>query len=175
MRQYVKPISFCTLLTFLPWLSVYAAGEGEGLGFTTYYFSDSGDNSVATTSFNLVKKLLDKTLFLIDIELDQVTVPAVTAVTGATRPQRRKNEPFEKSRGQIILGLQQGLGDNSTIAANYYRSQEVDYASNSFVGTYSQELNDKNTTITFRGQFNADVVGKILENGDIAQQRKKSY
>jgi hypothetical protein len=175
MRQYVKPISFCTLLTFLPWLSVYAAGEGEGLGFTTYYFSDSGDNSVVTTSFNLAKKLLDKTLFLIDIELDQVTVPAVTAVTGATRPQRRKNEPFEKSRGQIILGLQQGLGDNSTIAANYYRSQEVDYASNSFVGTYSQELNDKNTTITFRGQFNADVVGKILENGDIAQQRKKSY
>lgn len=175
MRQYLKQISFCTSLTFLPWLSAFAGGAGEGLGFTTYYFSDSGDNSVVTTSFNLAKKLLQKTLFLVDIELDQVTVPAVTAVTGATRPQRRKNEPFEKNRGQIIVGLQQGLNDDATLAGNFYRSQEVDYVSNSFVGTYSQELNDKNTTITLRGQYNADLVGKILDNGDITNQRKKSY
>lgn len=174
MRRYLKPISFCTLLTFLPWLSANAGGE-EGLGFTTYYFSDSGDNSVVTTSFNLAKKILEKTVVLIDIELDQVMVPAVTAVTGATRPQRHKSEPFEKSRGQIIVGLQQGIGDNSTIAGNYYRSQELDYVSNSFVGTYSREFNDKNTTIMFRGQFNADLVGEILDNGDIVNQRKKTY
>lgn len=173
MRRYTKSISFCTLLTFIPWLSAVAGGEG--LGFTTYYFSDSGENSVVTTSFNLAKKLLEKTTFLIDIELDQVTVPAVTAVTGATRPQRRKSEPFEKSRGQVIVGLQQGIGDNATLAGNFYRSQEVDYKSNSFVGIYSQEFNEKNTTLTLRGQFNADLVGKILDNGDVRQQRKKTY
>lgn len=173
MRRFLKPISFCTLLTFVPWFSAFAGDEG--LGFTTYYFSDSGDNSVVTTSFNLAKKLLDKTLFLIDIELDQVTVPAVTAVTGATRPQRRKNEPFEKNRGQIIVGLQQGFGENATLAGNFYRSQEVDYVSNSFVGIYNQEFNDKNSSLTFRGQYNGDRVGKILENGDLVQQRKKVY
>ena len=110
------------------------------MGFTSYFFSDSGDNSVITTSFNLAKKLLQRTAFLIDIELDQVTVPAVTAVTGATRPQRRINEPFEKNRGQVILGLEQGLGQNTTIAANVYRSQEVDYTSTSVIGTLSQDL-----------------------------------
>lgn len=153
---------------------VAAAGE-EGMGFTTYYFSDSGDNSVVTTSFNLAKKLLEKTMFLIDIELDQVTVPAVTAVTGATRPQRRKNEPFEKNRGQIILGFQQGIGTNATLAANYYRSQEVDYVSNAVVGTFSQDFNEKNTTVTLHGQYNADLVGEILESGDIVNRKKKTY
>ncbi|MDL1892944.1 DUF3570 domain-containing protein [Sphingobacteriales bacterium CHB3] len=175
MRRYIKPISVCTLLSFLPWLTGYAAGEREGLGFTTYYFSDSGDNSVVTTSFKLAKKLLENTLFLIDIELDQVTVPAVTAVTGATRPQRRKNEPFEKNRGQIIVGVQQGLGDNASFAGNFYRSQEIDYVSNAFVGIFSHDLNDKNTTVTLRGQYNADLVGKILDDGDIVNQRKKTY
>ncbi len=145
------------------------------MGFTTYYFSDSGDNSVVTTSFNLAKRLLQNTLLLFDIELDQVTVPPVTAVTGATRPQRRASEPFEKNRGQIILGLQQGLSANATIAVNYYRSQEVDYRSNAAVMTYSQEMNEKNTTLTLRGQYNADLVGEILQNGDFVNQRKKTY
>jgi hypothetical protein len=145
------------------------------LGFTTYYFSDSGDNSVVTTSFNLAKRLLQNTLLLFDIELDQVTVPPVTAVTGATRPQRRASEPFEKNRGQVILGLQQEIGANAACAVNYYRSQEVDYRSSAVVVTYSQELNEKNTTLTLRGQYNADLVGKILESGDLTNQRKKTY
>lgn len=175
MRQYLNIASLGTLLAFLPWISAYAGEGDEGLGFTTYYFSDSGDNSVVTTSFNLAKKFLRETLLLIDIELDQVTVPPVTAVTGATRPQRRKSEPFEKNRGQVIVGLQQGIGENAKLAANYYRSQEIDYVSNSFIGTYSMEFNDKNTTLTVRGQYNADRVGKILDNGDITNRRKKTY
>ena len=150
------------------------AGDDQ-MGFTTYYFSDSGENSVITTSFNLAKKLLEQTMFLIDIELDNVTVPPVTAVTGATRPQRRKTEPFEKNRGQLIIGIEQGLGQDATIAANAYRSQEVDYISNSLVGTYRQELFAKNTTVTLRGQYNADLVGEILDNGDVLNRRKHLY
>lgn len=145
------------------------------MGFTSYFFSDSGDNSVITTSFNLAKKLLQRTAFLIDIELDQVTVPAVTAVTGATRPQRRINEPFEKNRGQVIIGVEQGLSQSTTIAANVYRSQEVDYTSTSVIGTLSQDLNDKNTTVTLRGQYNADLVGEILPTGDLLNKKKKVY
>jgi len=175
MTRYRKLSALVLLLSFAVWTTVHAAGGGEGLGFTTYYFSDSGDNSVVTTSFNLAKRLLQNTLLLFDIELDQVTVPPVTAVTGATRPQRRKSEPFEKNRGQIILGLQQGIGGNAALAINYYRSQEVDYRSNAVVVTYSQELNEKNTTLTLRGQYNADLVGKILENGDLVNERKKTY
>ncbi len=175
MTHYRKHIALFLLAIFMPSAIGFAAGGGEGLGFTTYYFSDSGDNSVVTTSFNLAKRLLQSTLLLFDIELDQVTVPPVTAVTGATRPQRRASEPFEKNRGQIILGLQQDIGANATFAVNYYRSQEVDYRSNAVVVTYSQELNEKNTTLTLRGQYNADFVGKILESGDLLNQRKKTY
>ena len=159
-----------TIWTIVP---AYAAG-GDQMGFTTYYFSDSGDNSVVTTSFNLAKKVLQKTVFLIDIELDNVTVPPITAITGATRPQRKRSEAFEKSRGQVIVGIEQGMGATSTFAANFYRSQEVDYTSSAGIGTFSQEFNDKNTTITLRGQYNHDLVGKIQDAGDITNKKKNT-
>lgn len=142
------------------------------MGFTSYYFTDSGANKVVTTSFTLAKKLLQMTTFLIDIELDHVTVPPITAVTGATRPSRRGSEPFEKSRGQVIVGVEQGLDQNLTVAGNFYRSQEIDYVSNAVVGTISRDLNDKNTTVTLRGQYNTDRVGKILESGDVTNAKK---
>lgn len=174
MRKLLKISTYGLLPALLFWASTPGRAEGgDQMGFTTYYFSDSGDNSVITTSFKLAKMLLEKTIFLIDIELDNVTVPAVTAVTGATRPQRRKSEPFEKSRGQIIVGIEQGLSSTTTFAGSFYRSQEVDYTSNAAIATFSQELFDRNTTITLRGQYNADLVGKLLEDGDLVNQRKK--
>jgi hypothetical protein len=163
------PAVACSALT-----PVYAAGDGE-MGFTNYYFTDSGANKVITTSFNLAKKLLEKTTFLIDIELDHVTVPPVTATTGATRPQRQKNQPFEKSRGQVIVGVEQGAGENVTLAANFYRSQEVDYLSSSAIGTLSVDMFNKNTTLTLRGQYNGDQVGKLLESGVVVNQKKTVY
>lgn len=175
MRRVAKPVAVVLLPLMTLWAVApgYAAG-GDQMGLTTYYFSDSGENSVVTTSFSLAKKLLQQTVFLIDIELDHVTVPPVTAITGATRPQRKKSEPFEKSRGQLIVGVEQGIGATSTFAANFYRSQEVDYTSSAVIGTFSQELNNKNTTITLRGQYNHDLVGKIQDAGDIVNKRKKT-
>ena len=163
-----------TALVLLPVTALWAAaaaGDGE-MGFTNYYFTDSGANKVFTTSFNLARKLLEQTTFLIDIELDHVTVPPITATTGASRPQRDKNQPFEKSRGQVILGMEQGIGGNVSVAANFYRSQEVDYVSSAVVGTLSVDMFRKNTTLTLRGQYNSDKVGKILESGDVANQNK---
>ena len=155
-------------------VSPLVAGDGE-MGFTNYYFTDSGANKVVTTSFNLARKLLEQTTLLLDIELDHVTVPPITAVTGASRPQRDKSQPFEKSRGQVILGMEQGIGQNLTVAASFYRSQEVDYISTSAVGTVSLDMFRKNTTLTLRGQYNADKVGKILESGDVYNQNKFVY
>ncbi|HUI09588.1 MAG TPA: DUF3570 domain-containing protein [Bacteroidota bacterium] len=155
-------------------ISPLFAGDGE-MGFTNYYFTDSGANKVVTTSFNLARKLLEQTTLLLDIELDHVTVPPITAVTGASRPQRDKSQPFEKSRGQVILGMEQGIGQNLTLSASFYRSQEVDYISSSAVGTASLDMFRKNTTLTLRGQYNADKVGKILESGDVYNQNKFVY
>jgi Protein of unknown function (DUF3570) len=173
MHRRLRTVSVALLPVMLFGVSFPAFAGDDQMGFTSYYFSDSGDNNVFTTSFSLAKKVLQQTAFLIDIELDHVKVPAVTAITGATRPQRRINEPFEKSRGQVILGLEQGLGQNTSFAANVYRSQELDYVSTSVIGTLSQDLNDKNTTLTLRGQYNADLVGKILTNGDLVNNKKK--
>jgi hypothetical protein len=172
-RTHLIRRTACVLLPLMTLSSVTPVfAGGDEMGFTSYYFTDSGANKVVTSSFTLAKKLLQMTTFLIDIELDHVTVPPITAVTGATRPTRRASEPYEKSRGQVIVGLEQGFGQNWTIAGNFYRSQEVDYVSNAVVGTISRDLNDKNTTVTVRGQYNTDRVGKILESGDITNAKK---
>lgn len=175
----MKPIYSIAAWLLLPVTFVVAtapavADEGDQMGFTTYYFTDSGSNTVATTAFNLAKKLLESTMVLIDIELDHVTVPPVTAITGATRPQRRKDETFEKNRGQIIVGVEQGLGQYARIAGNFYSSSEVDYKSTGAIATFSQELAGRNTTLTLRGQYNADRVGELLENGQLIEQPKKT-
>ena len=172
-RRYLKRTAFVLLPIFVLWCVVpLFAGDGE-MGFTNYFFSDSQTNKVITSSFNMARKLLEQTSFLIDIELDHVTVPPITGTTGASRPQREGNQPFEKSRGQVIIGLEQGLGENWTLGANIYRSQEVDYVSSAAVGTLSVDMFRKNTTLTLRGQFNSDKVGKILESGDITWQDKR--
>ena len=175
MRSFRKAVCL-VLIPSLLLMSVAPAMAGDDkMGFTTYYFTDSGENSVVTTAFNLAKRILDQTVFLIDIELDNVTVPPVTAVTGATRPQRNSSEPFEKNRGQVILGIEQGLGLGSSFAVNGYRSQEVDYISNAALATYSQELFNGNTTLTARGQYNSDEVGEILDDGTVFNRPKTTY
>ena len=174
-RINIRRAALVLLPAAVLWSVLPVFAGGDEMGFTSYYFTDSGSNKVITTSFNLAKKLLQQTMVLIDIELDHVTVPPITATTGATRPQRRSSEPFEKSRGQVILGVEQGVGQEVTFGANYYRSQEVDYVSNAAVATLSTDLFEKNTTLTLRGQYNNDRVGKILESGDITFGGKQVF
>jgi hypothetical protein len=176
----MKPIHRITAWILLPatvacTAATVRAEGGDQMGFTTYYFTDSGSNTVATTAFNLAKQILTSTVVLIDIELDHVTVPPVTAITGATRPQRQKDETFEKNRGQLIVGVEQGLGMYTRVAGNFYSSSEVDYKSTGAIATFSQELAGRNATLTLRGQYNADQVGELLENGQLLEQPKKTY
>jgi len=166
-------LGLLTLMAFSIF-SPMMAEEGEALGYTTYYFSDSGGNSVSTTSFNLAKKLFAKTVLLLDLELDNVTVPPVTATTGATRPQREASSAFEKSRTQVIVGMEQGLSSDAALALTYYRSEEEDYRSNSAIATLTREYNQKNTTLTLRGQYIADEVGEILDDGSLLYRDKQS-
>jgi hypothetical protein len=150
-------------------------GQDNRIQYTTYYFYDSGENTVSTTAFSLVKKFLSQTFFLLDIELDNVRVPPIDAATGASRPQRNRGETFEKTRGQVIIGVEQGLGPTTSFALNLYRSQEVDYLSNSAIVTLSQDFFQRNTTITVQGQFNDDRVGKITETGSVINSNKRVY
>jgi hypothetical protein len=174
--NHLRKVVCLALIPSLLLMSVSPMFAGDDqMGFTTYFFTDSGENSVVTTAFNLAKRILDETLFLIDIELDNVTVPPVTAVTGATRPQRNSSEPFEKNRGQVILGIEQGFGLGASLAVNGYRSQEVDYVSNAALATYSQEVFNGNTTLTLRGQYNSDQVGEILDDGTVYNKPKTTY
>jgi hypothetical protein len=153
-----------------------SAQNDDQISYTTYYFNDSGNNSVITSSFSLAKKIIQGTAILLDIELDKVSLPpAVDGQTGATRPARKKDESFEKNRGQVIVGLEQSLGSTTTFAVNAYRSQELDYISNALVVTLSQELFQRNTTMTLRGQVNSDKVGELIENGDVLNEDKSVY
>jgi hypothetical protein len=61
------------------------------------------------------------------------------------------------------------------MALNAYRSQELDYISNAVIATYSQDLFQNNTTLTFRAQYNDDKVGELLEDGSLINRDKTTY
>jgi hypothetical protein len=159
-------------LVFILVLAVgtHLQAQGGRLGYTTYYFSDSGNNTVITTAFELSKNIFKGTTFLLDIELDNITVPPITAITGATRPSRQANKEFNKTRGQVILGLQNNITPSTSVSASAYHSQEIDYISNSVIGSISKEFFQKNTTLTLQGQYMDDLVGKIEEDGSITNK-----
>lgn len=123
----------------------------------------------------MAKKILNRTVLLLDIELDNVSVPPIDGTTGASRPSRNSGETFEKTRGQIILGVEQGFTSTTTLAVNLYRSQEVDYLSNSVIATFSQDLFQRNTTLTLRAQYNDDKVGELTESNDLINNKKTKY
>jgi Protein of unknown function (DUF3570) len=143
--------------------------------YTSYWFSDNKDNSVFTTSFNLAKTMWSRASLLLDIEMDQVTVPPVDAKSGASRPPRHESEAFKKNRGQIIVGLEQGIGENTSVTGSYYQSRETDYLSHSFIGSLKQELFQKNLTVEFRGQYTMDSVGEILKEGGVRNRFKETH
>ncbi|MDQ3000777.1 MAG: DUF3570 domain-containing protein [Fibrobacterota bacterium] len=152
------------------------AGADEVV-YTGYYFGDNVDNTVATTSFSLVKTLWARTRVLLDVELDQTTVPPLEedAISGASRPARKSKSEFRKNRGQIIVGVEQGLGDDTRLGANVYFSQEVDYLSQAVTGTLSQDLFKKNLTVTLRAQYTLDSVGEILINDSLVNRGKETH
>jgi hypothetical protein len=165
---------FSGFLMLFIMVSVVSAQTGQ-MAYTTYIFTDNLNNKVVTTAFNLAKKILSNTYINLDIELDNITVAPIDGSTGASRPQRQADKPFEKTRGQVILGLEQGFGPSSSLAVNLYRSQEVDYISNSIIGVISQDMFMKNTTLTLRGQVNEDKVGKIQLSGSVVNRDKRVF
>ncbi len=168
--------AFFVFLTFEILGVGFLFSQDQGIQYTLYYFSDTGNNSVLTRSFNIVKEVFDKTLMMIDIEVDQVEVPPIIdGATGASRPARQHLQSFEKSRGQVIVGLERFLGDNTTLGGNLYRSYEADYASLSAAGIFRQSLFQKNTTLTLRGQWNKDEVGEITKDDRYLGNWKRVY
>ncbi|HKP94483.1 MAG TPA: DUF3570 domain-containing protein [Fibrobacteria bacterium] len=156
-------------------LACAATGHADQIEYTAYYFGDNNDNTVATTSFSLAKTLWRRTMILLDVELDQTTVPPLDGVTGASRPARQSKTEFRKNRGQIIGGVEQGLGENTKVVASYYFSQEPDYQSESFIGGVTREFFRKNFTVSLRAQYTMDSVGEILANGTISNLFKETH
>lgn len=156
-------------------LACAAVLPADQVEYTAYSFTDNRENSVATTSFSLAKTLWQRTMVLLDIELDQLTFPPLDGVTGASRPPRQGTREFRKSRGQVIAGFEQAMGGNTRAAANYYFSQEVDYSSQAVVGTLTQELFQKNLTLSLRGQYTWDSVGEITRSGALINRFKEVH
>lgn len=149
--------------------------RADRIDYSAYTFSDNKSNEVATTSFSLVKTLFEKTRMMLDIELDQTTVPPLDAYTGASRPARQSKSAFLKNRGQIIAGVRRDLFGNTEVSADYYFSQEVDYRSQSVVGGLTQSFAERNFTIELTGQYQLDSVGEILGNGSLLNRGKEVH
>ena len=154
-----------------------AAARGDNVGYTAYSFGDNGRNEVATTSFSLLKTLFDRTRLLLDIELDQTTIPPLEPdqTSGASRPARQGKSAFLKNRGQIIAGLQRDLFANTEITGNYYFSQEADYRSQAGIAGITQSFAEKNFTIQILGQYTLDSVGEIRDDGSLLNRLKEVH
>jgi hypothetical protein len=164
-------------------LALAVMGRADQIEYSAYHVDLNSDVAVATTSFSLVKTLWQRTVILMDIQLDQTTTPPLEGgitgspdvITGASRPARHSNSAFRKNRGQITGGVEQGLGDNTKVMGSYYFSQETDYQSQSFIGSVTREMADKNFTMTLRAQYTMDSVGEILLDGSIPNLFKETH
>lgn len=176
MFEMIRWIRSSCMVFLVVILTTAILSQADQVEYTTYYFKDNHENTVATSAFSLAKTLWKKTQILLDVELDQTTVPpSIDGVSGASRPQRQSKSDFIKNRGQIIGGLEQGLGDNTKVSGSYYFSQEVDYASQSVIGSLTQEFLQKNLTVTLRGQYTLDSVGEILGDGAMLNRFKETH
>lgn len=175
MRQVRGPRSRRLALVAAAFLAG-AVGADE-MEYSGYDVSDERENDVASTTFSLSKTFWQRTKAFLDIELDQVTVPALSpdGISGASRPRRNATRDFRKSRGQIMAGLEQGLGPDTRVAGNFYFSQEVDYASRGVMGSITQELLQKNLTLQLSGQYLADDVGEITLSGALVNRFKETH
>jgi hypothetical protein len=152
-----------------------AAARADHIEYTAYRFADNGRNNVATTSFSVLKSIVDKTRLMLDIELDQTTIPPLDAFTGASRPARQSKSAFLKNRGQVIAGLERDLSANTSVSAGVYFSQEVDYQSKSAIGSLTQSFAERNFTVEIMGQYTADSVGEIRSDGSLLNRGKEIH
>jgi hypothetical protein len=166
LREIVAAAALCLVLSA-------GIARADRIDYTYSPYSDLNRNKVATTAFSMVKTLFEKTRLMLDIELDQTTIPPLDANTGASRPARQSKSSFLKNRGQIIAGVQRDLFGNTEASASYYFSQEVDYRSQSVVGGLTQNFAEKNFTIELTGQYQLDSVGEILANGALLNRLKE--
>ena len=151
----------------------------DQLEYKTEYVEDNTQLKVLTSTFTLAKTLFQHTVVLLDIQLDQLTLPPAKAdiISGASRPQRNALQGIEykKNRGQFIVGAEQGLGSNTQVSLNYYNSQEEDYRSQAVIGGLTQELFNKNLTVSLLGQYDFDFVGEILTDGSVRDRNKEVF
>ena len=157
------------------WLAA-APARADHIEYSVATFNDNAENKVASTSFSLLKTLFEKTRVMLDIELDQTTVPPLLdGTTGASRPARQSKSAFLKNRGQLIAGLQRDLFSATEVSANLYFSQEVDYRSESVLASLAQSFAQKNFTVTLTGQYTLDSVGEIRSDGSLLNHSKEIH
>jgi len=170
LREVGATVALCLSLSV-------AIARADRIDYSAYPFSDTKHNKVANTSFSLVKTLFAKTRLMLDIELDQTTIPPLETDgnTGASRPARQSKSSFLKNRGQIIAGMQRDLFDNTEVSASYYFSQEVDYSSQSAVGGLTQNFAEKNFTVELIAQYQMDSVGEIRSDGSLLNRGKEVH
>lgn len=174
VRQVVSRSAFAFLCVCL----IAATARADRIEYSLARYDDNSDNKVASTSFSLLKTLFERTRLMLDIELDQTTVPPLLTtdeITGASRPARQSKSAFLKNRGQIIAGAQRDLFTATEISANVYFSQEVDYRSLSALGSVTQSFAQNNFTVTLTGQYTLDSVGEIRDNGSLLNRGKEIH
>ncbi len=174
----VRQVASGSAFAFLALCLFAAPARADRIEYTIARYDDNSGNKVASTSFSLLKTLFERTRLMLDIELDQTTVPPLLtpdAFTGASRPSRQSKSAFLKNRGQIIAGAQRDLFTATEVSASVYFSQEVDYRSLSALGSVTQSFAQNNFIVTLTGQYIQDSVGEIQDNGALVNHPKEIH
>jgi hypothetical protein len=115
------------------------------------YYKDSDRLTVETPSISISKDLTDSTNLSIKYtyETFQKEPPsnAADAVTGATTVSGGTGGGFEQVRQEVVTGLSQRIG-STLLGVGYFYGDEKDYRSNAYSIAATQELFQKNLTLT---------------------------
>ncbi len=154
-----------TLIALLSLLLAQEVRGADEVEFYYGYYKDDNRLTVTTPSVSISKDLLESTNIRLKYTYETFEKEAppediLDAVTGATTVSGGTGGGFEEVRQETIVGLSHQT-DGTTLGGSYFYGDEDDFQSNAFSFAVSQELFQKNLTLTAVAGISFDEVDNL--------------
>lgn len=151
------------MVILIPCAFLYAEGLKDEINLSYGYYADNGAVRVSTPTISILKKVTDRFLIGVKMQVDAITAAtisggpaktdAVTSASGSTSgsgsstvTSTPKTKLFDDVRYSPAIFTTYSDGDNAITLGGYY-STENDYTGRSFYVNYIRQLNDQNTAL----------------------------
>jgi len=140
------------------------------------YYKDDARLTVKTPSLSIFKDLTETTTLSIKYTYEtfekEAPENAADAVTGATTVSGGTGGGFEETRHEIVTGASRRFG-STLIGLGYFYGDESDFRSNAYSIAVTQELFDRNLTVTALYGKTFDEIDKLdPPNADFPKEKE---